>query len=146
MVTKSSQAMIFGGGKIERPIILRSFVMASTKRYRYTFEVVFLAEDEKTLFSERVESARQTLETMDGGVKMSSFQLMSRLLAMVDCWTKDKNLNCWTKEQLCLTFKVIYGPWHNYDKYLSIIAYMIEGSCFRDLCAGLHAVVQVEGG
>ena len=58
--------------------------MASRKRYRYTFEVVFPSEEQKTLFSDRVEGVRRKVEATEGGKKLNNFDLLSRLLAMVE--------------------------------------------------------------
>ena len=58
--------------------------MASRKRYRYTFEVVFATEDEKASFSERVERVRRNLEGNEGGGKWNNLQLLSRLLGMAE--------------------------------------------------------------
>ena len=56
--------------------------MASRKRYRYTFEVVFSSEDQKALFSERVESVRRKMENLEGESKLNNFKLLSRFLAI----------------------------------------------------------------
>ena len=58
--------------------------MASRKRYRYTFEVVFATEDEKASFSERVERVRRKLEGNEGRGKWNNLQLLSRLLEMAE--------------------------------------------------------------
>ena len=58
--------------------------MASRKRYRYTFEVVFASEDEKASFSEPVERVRRKLEGSEGGGKWNNLQLLSRLLGMAE--------------------------------------------------------------
>ena len=58
--------------------------MASRKRYRYTFEVVFFSEGQKAEFSERVESARRKLEGERGGVRLSNVEFFSHLLGMAE--------------------------------------------------------------
>ena len=60
--------------------------MASRKRFRYTFEVVFAAEEHKTSFSERVESVRRSLENKEG-VKLNNLELLSRLLETAEAGT-----------------------------------------------------------
>lgn len=57
--------------------------MASRKRYRYTFEVVFFTEDDKASFSERMESVRRRLEA-DSGVRLNNHQLLSQLLTLAE--------------------------------------------------------------
>ena len=59
-------------------------LMASRKRYRYTFETVFSTEEQKTQFSERVESARQKLERRLGGIKLSNFEFLCSLLGLAE--------------------------------------------------------------
>ena len=58
--------------------------MASRKRYRYTFEIVFSSEEEKTGFSERVERVRRKLEGSAGGKKLNNMDLLSHLLGIVE--------------------------------------------------------------
>ena len=61
--------------------------MASRKRYRYTFEVVFSSEEQKASFSERVESVRRKLEGREGSVKLNNFEFLSRLFETVEAET-----------------------------------------------------------
>lgn len=55
--------------------------MAKRKRYRYTFEVDFPSEEEKALFSDRMESVRRKMEGLEGGHR---FEILSRLFAIAE--------------------------------------------------------------
>ena len=58
--------------------------MAKRKRYRYTFEVDFPSEEQKALFSDRVESVRRKMEGLEGGRRLNKLELLSRLLAIAE--------------------------------------------------------------
>ena len=58
--------------------------MVKRKRYRYTFEVDFPPEEQKALFSDRVESMRRKMEGLEGGRRLNKLELLSRLLAIAE--------------------------------------------------------------
>ena len=64
--------------------------MASRKRYRYTFEVVFATEELKASFAERVESTRRDLESREG-VRLNNFELLSRLMETAEAGTNARD-------------------------------------------------------
>ena len=60
--------------------------MASRKRYRYTFEVVFATEELKASFAERVESTRRDLKSREG-MSLNNFELLSHLRETAEAGT-----------------------------------------------------------
>ena len=58
-------------------------IMVKRKCYHYTFEFDFPSEEEKALFSDRVQSVRRKMECLEGGHRLSKLELLSRLLAIV---------------------------------------------------------------
>ena len=63
---------------------LLAIIMASMKRYCYTFEVVFPSEERKASFSDRIEAVRRRFEAPSGvrDSKMNNFDQLSRTIVL----------------------------------------------------------------